>query len=95
MIHIEKRGQTIILTRGDQRFVLPASEAPRLIAELLAELGIAGSRYQQDYQTGVQDGLLEGYERRDREYIVAATKAQRAAEREALAALPAAEARCA
>jgi len=38
---------------------------------------------------------LLGYEQRDREYVVAATKAERAAERRALAALPAAEVRAA
>jgi len=79
MITITKRDATLTLTRGAQTFTLPASEAPQLIAAILAELGASGTRYQQGYQLGVQDGLIEGYSRRDREYIVAAEKAQRAA----------------
>ena len=78
MITITKRGAVLTLARGAQSFTIPASEAPQLIAAILAELGVSGTKYQQGYQLGVQDGLLEGYSRRDREYIVAAEKAQRA-----------------
>lgn len=79
MITITKRGATLTLTRGEQTFTLPAAEAPALIAAILAELGVAGTRYQQGYQLGITDGLIEGYARRDREYVVAAEKARRAA----------------
>lgn len=116
MIIIEKRGQTITLTRDGETFRMPASEAPALIAELLEALGVAGARsqvsgagdetpasrnpapdtrYLVGYQLGRQDGEQLGYAQRDREYVIAATKAQRAAARALLAGLPAAEARAA
>lgn len=78
MIIIKKSGAAITLTRGDQTFTLPVAEAPALIAALLDQLGVSGTRYQQGYQTGLSDGLLEGYARRDREYVVAASKGARA-----------------
>jgi hypothetical protein len=77
MIRITKDGATLTLTRGEQVFTLPAAEAPQLIAAVLDLLGVSGTAYQRGYQLGVQDGLIEGYARRDREYIVARLKAQR------------------
>lgn len=89
MITIEKRGAVLLLARGGQTFALPAAEASSLIGAVLDALGVRGSERQQGYQLGVQDGLIEGYLRRDREYITAAAKAWRAhdqAERLALLA---------
>lgn len=95
MITIEKHGQVITLTRGGETFRMAASEAPRLIAALLVELGVSGTPHQQGYQLGRADGEQLGYAQRDREYVVATTKAQRAAARALLAGLPAAEVRAA
>lgn len=87
MIIVKRVTGGLTLERDGLTFTITPDDIPGLVGAALDAFGVKTAGYQAGYAVGHADGLLAGYQQRDREYVLDRTNQDGRRVRQALIAI--------